>query len=223
MSRDHGFEIVPSKMTLEQLFDRLFATVSQRCRRGAAAKGNAKSAQSRTNSPTPRISSPQRRERASVRSSSSTFPRDCVAGSSPASRGQTSNFDRRTATIRGALAQIPKRTWYKSTKTDLVATIALSELATDALRSQRALHAKECLAAGQFYDDLGFVFMPPAGGMPTPASRAQGVRRVAERAGLALRGTHAMRHPTGSWPIRSGVSTSALSPRSSATRQHRRP
>ncbi len=94
------------------------------------------------------------------------------------------DFERRTATIRGAVAQIPKRTWYKSTKTDLVATIALSKLALDALRSQRALQAKEPLAAGAVYDDLGFVFAPPGGGMPTPASLGQGVRRIAECAGL---------------------------------------
>ena len=115
------------------------------------------------------------------------------------------DFERRTATIRGAVAQISKRIWYKSTKTDLVATIALSDFAVDALRSQRALQAKERLAAGQFYDDLGFVFAPPAGGMPTPAALGQAVRRIAERAGLSMRGTHAMRHSTGSWLIRSGV------------------
>lgn len=115
------------------------------------------------------------------------------------------DFERRTATIRGAVAQIPKRTWYKSTKTDLVASIALSELAVEALRSQRALQAKERLAAGPLYEDLGFVFAPPEGGMPTPAALSQGVRRIAERAGLSLRGTHAMRHSTGSWLIRSGV------------------
>jgi integrase len=115
------------------------------------------------------------------------------------------DFERRTATIRGAVAQIPKRTWYKTTKTDLVVTIALSELATEALRSQRALQAKERLAAGPFYEDLGFVFAPPEGGMPTPAALGQGVRRIAKRAGLSLRGVHAMRHSTGSWLIRSGV------------------
>ncbi len=91
------------------------------------------------------------------------------------------------------------------TKTDLVATIALSDLALDALKSQRAMQAKERLAAGPRYIDEGFVFAPPAGGMPTPAMPGQGVRRVAERAGLALRCTHAMRHSTGSWLIRSGV------------------
>ena len=41
--------------------------------------------------------------------------------------------------------------------------------------------------------------------MPTPAALGQGVRRIAERAGLSTRGIHAMRHSTGSWLIRSGV------------------
>jgi hypothetical protein len=48
-------------------------------------------------------------------------------------------------------------------------------------------------AADPHFEDLSFVFASPAGGMPTPAMLGQSVRRMAERAGLSLRGTHAMR------------------------------
>jgi len=115
------------------------------------------------------------------------------------------DLDRRVATIRGAVAQVPGKTWYKPTKTDLVATIALSDLAVDALRSRRATQAAEKLRAGEFYVDEDFVFAPEGGGRPTPGSLSQAIRRIAEGEGLTLRGVHAMRHSTGSWLIRSGV------------------
>jgi integrase len=111
----------------------------------------------------------------------------------------------RTATIRGAVAHVPGRTWYKATKTESVAKIALSDIALEALRSQRVQQAKDKLAAGELYSDLGYVFAPAGGGTPSPSTMSKAVRKIATRAGLSIRGIHAMRHSTGSWLIRAGV------------------
>ncbi len=115
------------------------------------------------------------------------------------------NLERRTATIAGSIAQIPRKSWYKATKTDKVATIALSGEAVAALRAQRAQQAAEKLQAGAAYVDEGFGFAPQGGGIPSPGALGSAVRAIAKKAGLTLRGIHAMRHSTGSWLIRAGV------------------
>ncbi len=115
------------------------------------------------------------------------------------------DVEQRAATIRGAIGQVPKRSWYKATKTERVARIALSDHAIEALRAQRALQAADKREAGALYDDQGFVFAPAGGGMPSPGSITHAVRRILTKAGIQGRGVHAMRHSTGSWLIRSGV------------------
>ena len=113
--------------------------------------------------------------------------------------------EQRAATIRGAIGQVPKRTWYKATKADRVARIALSDHALEALHAQRSQQAKDKLVAGGLYDDQGFVFATERGGMPSPVGISDAVRRIVKRAGLQGRLAHAMRHSTGSWLIRAGV------------------
>ena len=115
------------------------------------------------------------------------------------------DFERRTATIRGSIAQVPRRTWYKSTKTGNVAQIALSDHALEALKAQRVQQAKDKLAIGPHYDDRGYVFAPEGGGTPSPGSISHMLRRIAARAQLPIRSVHAMRHSTGSWLIRAGI------------------
>jgi integrase len=115
------------------------------------------------------------------------------------------HLDERAATIRGAIGQVPKRTWYKTTKTERAARIALSDHALEALRAQRVQQAKDKLLAGPVYDDQGFVFAPPTGGMPSPQAITHAIRRIAKRAGTIGLGVHAMRHSTGTWLIRAGV------------------
>ncbi len=115
------------------------------------------------------------------------------------------DLDRRVATIRGSMGQIPGATWYKSTKTDSVAQIALSDFAIEALRAQRVQQAKDKLAAGEFFVDDGFVFTAELGGQPSPGAISHAIRRIAARAKLSVRGVHAMRHSTGSWLIHAGV------------------
>lgn len=51
---------------------------------------------------------------------------------------------------------ILRRVWYKQTKTDLVATIALSAVAVDARRAQRVQQAADKLRAGGSNVDEGF-------------------------------------------------------------------
>lgn len=115
------------------------------------------------------------------------------------------DLERRTATIGGSMAQIPGKTWYKSTKTDSVAQIALSDFAIEALRAQRVQQARDKLAAGEFFVDEGFVFSAELGGQPSPGAISHAIRRIAARAKLSVRGVHAMRHSTGSWLIHAGV------------------
>jgi integrase len=115
------------------------------------------------------------------------------------------NFERRIATIRSSVAQIPGNVWLKSTKTKLVADLPLSEHAVEALRAQRVQQAKDKLALGEVYDDRGFVFAPEQGGMPTPAVIYHAVAKIAKRASLALRTVHGMRHSVGSWLLNAGV------------------
>jgi len=115
------------------------------------------------------------------------------------------DLERRTATIAGSIAQIPRRSWYKATKTEKVATIALSAEAVAALRAQRARQAAEKLRIGAAYIDDEYVFAPECGGRPSPGALGSAVRAIAKKAGLTLRGIHAMRHSTGSWLIRAGV------------------
>ncbi len=53
------------------------------------------------------------------------------------------DLEQRAATIRGAIGQTPGTTWYKATKTERVARIALSDHALEALRAQRVQQAKD--------------------------------------------------------------------------------
>jgi integrase len=115
------------------------------------------------------------------------------------------NFERRIATIRSAVAQVPGNIWLKSTKTKLVADLPLSEHAVEALRTQRVQQAKDKLRAGELYDDQGFVFAPEQGGMPTPSAISSAVAKIAKRAKLPLRTVHGMRHSVGSWLLNAGV------------------
>jgi integrase len=116
------------------------------------------------------------------------------------------DFERATATIARAVVKLPGAdAIVKSTKTGSTATIALSEAAIDALRRQRALQAQEKLLAGEFFDDQGFIFASPIGGVPSPGAISHAVRRIAARAGTSVRGVHAMRHSTASWMLREGA------------------
>jgi len=111
----------------------------------------------------------------------------------------------RVATIRNSVAYVPGRKWCKDTKTHLVARVALSDHAIEALRAQHVQQAKDKLAAGPFYDEQGFIFAPPEGGMPSPAAISSAVSKIAKRAGLSIRTVHGMRHSTGSWLLNAGV------------------
>lgn len=115
------------------------------------------------------------------------------------------DFERRTATICGSMAQIPGTTWYKSTKTGSVAQVALSDFAIEALRAQRVQQSKDKLVAGGFFVDKGFLLTAELGGQPSPGAISHAIRRIAARAKLTVRGVRAMRHSTGSWLIRAGV------------------
>jgi integrase len=116
------------------------------------------------------------------------------------------DFDRATAMISRAVVKLPKEAAIvKDTKTHLVATIALSAAAVEALRRQRAAQAKERLAAGEFFDDQDYVFAGPLGGVPSPGGISHAIRRIAKRANTTLRGVHAMRHSTASWMLREGA------------------
>ncbi len=131
------------------------------------------------------------------------------------------DFERRTATIRGAIGQTPGKTWYKSTKTDSVAAVALSDFALEALRAQRLQQAKDKLAVGAMYDDQGFVFATELGGLPSPARSV--TRCAASLDAPASPFAAFMRCGTRPDPGSSArASTSARSQRSSVTPRLRR-
>ncbi len=121
------------------------------------------------------------------------------------------DLERRTATIRGSIAIIPKKRWYKETKANRVQMIALSEVAIAALKAQRLQNAEDRAAACGHYVDDGYVFAGELGGMPSPDTLARAVRKVAIDANLPLVGLHAMRHAVGTWLLHAGVDVRTVS------------
>ncbi len=116
------------------------------------------------------------------------------------------DFERSLATISRAVVKLPSKVpFVKSTKTGSVASISLSAKAIEALNLQRATQVKYKNTAGAMFDDQGFVFAGPFGGVPSPDAMSHAVRRIAARVGTSVRGVHAMRHSTASWMLRAGA------------------
>jgi integrase len=109
------------------------------------------------------------------------------------------------ATIKASLSQTRTGVAIKATKTERARVVPLSVLAIDALRRQRVMQAREKLAAGGGYDDLGFVFTGPVGGMVKPMVLTDAFRDLARKAKLPLTSIHALRHTAATWMLAGGV------------------
>ncbi len=114
------------------------------------------------------------------------------------------DFTRRVAVVRGAIAEVPGRTWFKATKQETERGVALSAGALDALRDQRRMQDVERIMAGASYREDGYVFARPTGAYSSPGSIGNAVRLIAKRAGLATTRLHALRHTTATVLLRQG-------------------
>lgn len=82
--------------------------------------------------------------------------------------------------------------------------IAGRTFGADALRRQRALQAKDKLAAGTAYVDEGYVFADPLGTRLNPRQITTAFATLAKRAGLATTSVHSLRHTAGTALVAGG-------------------
>jgi len=85
-------------------------------------------------------------------------------------------------------------------------TLSLPPMAVTALREHRRRQAAERLAAGSMWVDHGLVFSSEVGTPLDPSNVRRTFRRVAERAGVAVRVPYAMRHAAVSLLVDAGQS-----------------
>lgn len=94
----------------------------------------------------------------------------------------------------------------KTTKTDQIRHVFAGALANEALRHQRALQARDKLAAGAAYADSGHVFQHPGGGPMAPDFASKAFARARRAANLpAAASLHSLRHTAATWMLTSGV------------------
>jgi integrase len=84
-------------------------------------------------------------------------------------------------------------------------TLHLPAPAVEALRRQRADQARERLAAGETYEDRGYVFATALGRGLSPTNVSRDFRRLRDAAGLRPLPLHALRHANASVMVASGV------------------
>jgi integrase len=104
------------------------------------------------------------------------------------------DLDAETLTIARSLSQTKNRVELKGTKTGSIRRLALSRLALDALRRQRAAQAQDKLRARGTYVDEGAVFAMPGGGRITPMAATKAFVRLARAACISTTRLHDTRH-----------------------------
>jgi integrase len=111
-----------------------------------------------------------------------------------------------TLTFCHSLSQTRRGIALKETKTGRIRQIPMSHLATDALRSQRALQAGDRLASGCSYDnDAKAVFTDELGRQVTPMAATCAFERIARKAEISTTRLQDLRHTTASYLIAHGV------------------
>ena len=108
------------------------------------------------------------------------------------------DFGGRTLMIARSLSQTKSRVELKGTKTGSIRRLALSRLALDALRRQRAAQAQEKLCAQTRYIDEGAVFATPLGGRITPMAATKAFGKLAKTALISTTRLHDTRHTAAS-------------------------
>lgn len=110
-----------------------------------------------------------------------------------------------TVAIRGSASYALGEVTEKEPKTGRGRTIALSPLAIEALRTQKARQAQERLAAGALYVVRGYVFADELGERLHPRAVTSAFRRAAKRLKISTTSFHSLRHTCASWMIGAGV------------------
>lgn len=109
-------------------------------------------------------------------------------------------------TIRCSLSQTRRGIALKATKTGRTRTLPLSRVANDALRSQRALQARERLANGGVYHNAdGAIFADEVGRRITPMAASCAFERIARKAGISTTRLHDLRHTAATTLLLAGV------------------
>jgi integrase len=114
--------------------------------------------------------------------------------------------ERETLTIRRSLSQTREGIALKTTKTGRTRTLPLSRMALDALRSQRALQARERLSAGLTYANAdGAIFTDEMGRRITPMAASCAFERIARKAKISTTRLHDLRHTAATTLLLAGV------------------
>lgn len=109
-----------------------------------------------------------------------------------------------TVTICRALSKtVAAGVLVKETKTGNIRTVKLSPMAVRALQAQRAAQAAEKLK-GKYYQEQGWIFASPLGGVLNPVSISNAFTRIAKVAGISTTRLHDLRHTFASWLIADG-------------------
>jgi integrase len=104
------------------------------------------------------------------------------------------DFEARRLFIRASLSEIEGvRIFRKETKSDRERVVPLSPTALSLFQKQRAVQAAEKAAAGERYDDQGYVFADPLGGFLVPSWVSERWRELRNQAGVKGR-MHDARH-----------------------------
>lgn len=115
------------------------------------------------------------------------------------------DVERNTMTIRASVSKIRAGFFEKAPKSGKVRTVALSPLAVEAIRVQRARQAQDRLAAGAAYTSAGYVFADPLGRRISPDVITREFYQFARRLKLSATSFHTLRHTAATWMIGGGV------------------
>ena len=117
------------------------------------------------------------------------------------------DLERGVVTVRRAYVQVKGRAYIQeATKTAAgFRTFTLPQAARDALRSQKAQQARDKLAAGDRWQEGGWVFTTGAGGLLFPSNVYRDYARIRDRAGVPHLPLHALRHSAVSVELAAGV------------------
>jgi integrase len=111
-----------------------------------------------------------------------------------------------TLTIRCSLAQTRHGTALKATKTGHTRMLPLSRVAKDALRSQRALQARDRLANGGVFDNAeDAIFTDEVGHRITPMAAPCAFERLARKAAISTTRLHDLRHTAATTLLVAGI------------------
>lgn len=109
------------------------------------------------------------------------------------------SFERKEGEGRTALSIAPPKS--KAGKREIPIVAAVPSI----LQEQRRLYAERRLAAGELWQDGGFVFSSETGAPEDPANLRRALSSSLKKAGLKHRGVHALRHTFATNLIRAGA------------------